>query len=158
MRSPFSTPARFSTLAKRETSRCNWPYVKVRCSPGSPSQVMAALLRRHVERCRSRQLYAALIFPPTNHSACGGSHFKTVSHFLNQCSSDSAMRAQKASDASDASRLSASNSSRDLTCACAANSGGGGKTRSSWSTDSMLVVAEDIPRETSPSNSLIADG
>src|SRR5215207_2567564 len=105
---------------------------------------MAALLRRHVCKCRSRQLYEALIFPPPNHSACGASHFKTVSHFLNQCSSDSAIRAQKASGASDASRRSASNSSRDFTCARAVNSGGGGNTRSSWSTDSMLVVAEDI--------------
>src|ERR1051325_6116799 len=110
--------------------------------------MMAALLRRPGERCRSRHLYETLVRPPTNHSACGASHFSTVSHFRNQCSSRSAMRAQKASGASDASRLSASNSSSDLTCARAANSGGGGKTRSSCKTDSMLVVAEDITRET----------
>src|SRR5687768_4485835 len=84
-----------------------------------------------------------LSLPPTNHSACGGSHLRTVSHFLNQCSSSSAIRAQNASGASDASRLSASSSSA-LTRARAANSSGGGKTRSSWRTDSMLDVDEDI--------------
>src|SRR5215212_5255431 len=85
-----------------------------------------------------------LIRPPTNHSACGGSHFRTVSHFLNQCSSDSAILAQNASGDSLASRLKASNSSGDLTCASAENSSGGGKTLSSCSTDSMFDVEEDI--------------
>src|ERR1051325_1771756 len=95
--------------------------------------------------------------PPTNHCACGGSHLSTVSHFLNQCSSDSAMRAQNCSGDSLASRLSASRSSSDLTCARSANAGGGGKTRSSCRTDSMLVVAEDITLET-PSDKLLRYG
>src|SRR4051794_16427115 len=84
-----------------------------------------------------------LIRPPTNHSACGGSHFKTESHFLNQCNSPSAILAQKLSGDSLASRLRASNSSAD-TLARAANSSGGGKTLSSCSTDSMFDVEEDI--------------
>src|SRR5207244_13127181 len=85
-----------------------------------------------------------LILPPANHSACGGSHLKTVSHFLNQCSSLSASRAQKLSGSALASARKASSSAIDLMCALAANSSGGGKTRSSCWKDSMLVVADDM--------------
>src|SRR5215218_994466 len=53
------------------------------------------------------------------------------------------MRAQNASGDSLASRLKASNSSA-VTFARAANSSGGGNTLFSFSTDSMLVVEEDI--------------
>src|SRR5215213_3804917 len=105
--------------------------------------MMAALLRRHVVRWRSRQLYETLVFPPTNHFACGSSHSSSVSQRLNQCSS-SAIRAQKSSGESWASARNCSSSSCDLMCAWRLNSAGGGKTRSSCSTDSMLVVAEDI--------------
>src|SRR5678815_418448 len=84
-----------------------------------------------------------LILPPPNHSACGGSHFKTVSHFLNQCSS-SAMRAQNDSGSAAASTRSRSSSSIDLTCACSENEWGGGKIRSSCNTDSMFVVTLDM--------------
>ena len=49
----------------------------MRRSPGSPSQMIAALLRRAVRMWRSRQLTLALIFPPTNHFACGGFHSST---------------------------------------------------------------------------------
>jgi hypothetical protein len=68
----------------------------------------------------------------------------TASHFLNQCNSSSASRAQKASGDASASRRSASYSASDLTRARSAKCAGGGKTRSSCSTDSMLVVVEDM--------------
>src|SRR5215217_6535667 len=84
-----------------------------------------------------------LIFPPPNHSACGGSHFNTVSHSLNQCSS-SAMRAQNDSGSAAASARSRSSSSIDLTCACSENDCGGGKIRFSCNTDSMFVVTLDM--------------
>src|SRR6266850_1858077 len=86
-----------------------------------------------------------LILPPPNHSACGGSHFNTSSHRLNQ-SNSSAIRAQKTSGESCASCLSRSNSSSDRICALLENSAGGVKTRFSLKTDSMLLVAEDIYR------------
>src|ERR1044071_843355 len=104
----------------------------------------AALLRLHVERCRSKQLYEILILPPPNHSACGGSHFSTVSHFLNQCSS-SAIRAQKDSGSAFASARSFSSSAIDLICACCEKPSGGGNTRSSCSTDSIFDVTVDMP-------------
>src|SRR6185369_7632479 len=102
----------------------------------------AALLRLQVVRCRSKQLSEMLILPPPNHSACGGFHLSTVSHFLNQCSS-SAMRAQNASGFDVASARRFSSSSSDLICACFENDSGGGKTRSSMSTESMLLVTVD---------------
>ena len=68
----------------------------MRTSPGSPSQMMAALFLRQVWTWRSRQLYERLILPPTNHFAHGQSHSSTLSHGLNQCSSR-AMSAQKPS-------------------------------------------------------------
>ena len=46
--------------------------MSVRRSPGSPSQMIAALLRRGPRTWRSRQLTLALSLPPTNHFACGG--------------------------------------------------------------------------------------
>src|SRR5947209_12152182 len=111
--------------------------------------MIAALLRRQVVRCLSRQLCETLIRPPTNHSACGGSQRRTASHFLNHSSSPSARRPQNSSGESCASRLRASNSSIDLTSARSENSAGGGKTRSSCRTDSMLVGTEDMTEHTS---------
>src|SRR6185369_9541378 len=84
-----------------------------------------------------------LILPPPNHSACGGSHFKTVSHFLNQCSS-SAMRAQNASGSAAASARRRSSSSIYLMCACSEKDCGGGKIRASCNTDSMFVLTLDM--------------
>ena len=49
----------------------------MRRSPGSPSQMSAALLRRGPRTWRSRQLTLALIWPPTNHFACGGCQSST---------------------------------------------------------------------------------
>src|SRR6476620_5660525 len=39
--------------------------------------MMAALFRRGLRRCRSRQLTETLSFPPTNHFACGGFQSRT---------------------------------------------------------------------------------
>src|SRR2546427_19621 len=113
-------------------------------SPGSPSHISAALSRREVPRCRSRQLSEMLILPPTNHCACGGFHFKTVSHFRNQCNSLSAKRAQNSSGSALASARNASSSAIDLICACSANALAGGKTRASCCSHSMLAVTDDI--------------
>ncbi len=55
-RSPFLTPSDFSALAQRLTSRSSIPKVSTRESPGSPSQIIAALLRLADLACRSTQL------------------------------------------------------------------------------------------------------
>src|SRR3989339_1673940 len=86
-RSPFLTPRPLSALANLLTSRYRSQYVRVLLSPGSPSHISAALFRRPFFTCRSRQLYEALILPPTNHLAKGGFHSRTLSHFSNQSSS-----------------------------------------------------------------------
>ena len=52
----------------------------MRRSPGSPSQMIAALLRRAVRTCRSRQLTLTLSWPPTNHFAYGGCQSSTRVH------------------------------------------------------------------------------
>src|ERR1700748_3551046 len=100
--------------------------------------MIAALFFRCVDKCRSRQLYEMLIFPPTNHFANGGLfQSSSVSHFLNHVSSD-AIRGQNVSgDASD-SLYSASYSAIVLMCACFVNSAGGGKRRRSVRMDSMF--------------------
>src|SRR6185369_79600 len=85
-----------------------------------------------------------LILPPPNHSACGGSHFSTVSHVLNQCNSSSARRAQNASGSADASARRRSSSAIDLMCARSEKDSDGGKIRCSCSTDSMFVVTLDM--------------
>src|SRR6185369_6680937 len=85
-----------------------------------------------------------LILPPPNHSACGGSHFSTVSHVLNQFNSSSASRAQKASGSAAASARRRSSSAIDLMCARSENDAGGGKIRCSRRIDSMFVVTLDM--------------
>ena len=50
----------------------------MRRSPGSPSQMIAALLRRGPRTWRSTQLTLALSVPPTNHFACGGFQSSTL--------------------------------------------------------------------------------
>src|SRR5258708_34747028 len=89
MPSDFSTFANFWTLTYWDL------YVSVRRSPGSPSQIRAALFRRDVSMWRSTQLTETFIFPPMNHFAWGGVHSSTVSPFLNH-SSSSACDAPKA--------------------------------------------------------------
>src|SRR2546430_4276765 len=58
-------------MIRRPPRSTLFPYTTLfrsRSSPGSPSQISAALLRRQVDRWRSRQLCEILILPPTNHS------------------------------------------------------------------------------------------
>src|SRR5689334_352926 len=85
-----------------------------------------------------------LILPPPNHSACGGSHFSTVSHVLNHCNSVSAMRAQKASGSAAASARRRSSSAIEVMCARCEKDSGGGKIRCSCRTDSMFEVTLDM--------------
>ena len=59
----------------------------MRRSPGSPSQMIAALLRRAPRTWRSTQLTLAFSVPPTNHFACGGFHSSTRVHGVNHSSS-----------------------------------------------------------------------
>src|ERR1051325_6558483 len=87
MRSPRFTPSFLSTLANLFTSRQTSRYVSTRSSPGSPSQMIAALLPRPFERCRSMQLYDAFSLPPINHFAHGVSHSRTFFQGLNHSSS-----------------------------------------------------------------------
>ena len=49
----------------------------MRISPGSPSQIERGLVAARRATWRSRQLYEALSFPPTNHFAYGGFHSST---------------------------------------------------------------------------------
>src|SRR5438046_9689961 len=88
-RSPFLILLRFSTFAKRQTSRCSCWYVRVRLSPGSPSQIIAALFPRKPSglRCRSRQFSEMFSFPPTNHFAKGAFLYRTFFHLAIQTSS-----------------------------------------------------------------------
>src|SRR5208282_6285754 len=108
----------------------------MRESPGSPSQMNATLLRRPSVRCRSRQLYAALSLPPTNHFANGKFHSRTLSYGLNHESS-SPHSPQNFSGSCSARRQIASYSSRLLIDARRENSAGGGNFRASLSTDSI---------------------
>src|SRR5262249_11678930 len=143
-RSPGRTPCALRTLANLHTSRCSIWYVSTRQSPGSPSQTMAALLRRGPARWRSRQLTLALMRPPSNQRACGSFQVSTLSQRLNQAS-DSACSAQKPSGSSSARFQSCSYAATLPTCALAANSAGGGKVRVSFSTLVMCDGAgEDI--------------
>src|SRR3954471_13312369 len=87
--------------------------------------MMAALLRRHVVRWRSRQLYETFVFAPRNHFANGAfdqSH--TCVHFLNQCRW-SASSAQNLSGSFAAAAYSSSYCCIDLIAACSLNLVGG---------------------------------
>src|SRR5580704_9469658 len=98
---------------------------------------MAALFLRQVSRCRSRQLYDALILPPTNHLVLGIVPSRTLSHLRNQWRL-AAISPQKPAGSSFARFQSLLYSSSLLMLASAANSAGGGKTRNSCRTLSML--------------------
>src|ERR1700716_2958854 len=94
-RSPLTTPRDFRAFANRFTSRSSIPNVNTRESPGSPSQIMAALFRRAECACRSTQLYVTFSFAPTNHLAHGAFHSRTFCHGANQsrCFASSAQQA-----------------------------------------------------------------
>jgi hypothetical protein len=89
-------PSSTSAFAALHTSRCSWPYVSTRESPGSPSQISAALFLRQVVTCRSRQLALAFSRPPTNHFASGSFQSSTCFHGSAHASS-LAISAQKPS-------------------------------------------------------------
>src|SRR5271163_2886071 len=120
----------FNPLAHLHTSSASIWYVSTRESPGSPSQISAALLRRGVSRWRSRQLYDALIVPPTNHFAFGKFHSSVLPNGLNQCRLR-AHSAQNPSGSVSARLYNAWYSSKFLTHALALNSAGGGNLRDS---------------------------
>src|SRR4051794_32678177 len=109
----------------------------MRLSPGSPSQTMAALLRRGPCKCRSRQFSATLSFPPTNHLANGGFHSRTFSHGCCHMSSR-ASRAQNFSGARIDSRYIRRYCSRLPIRAFFANERAGLKTRVSFRWDSIF--------------------
>src|SRR5918994_2492425 len=93
---------------------------------GSPTQWSATLSPLPASTWRSTQFTAALIVPPTNHLANGGSdQSRTWSHFRPQ-SSRSAASAQNASRSASARAYASS-----VTLAFAASSAGGSKRRSS---------------------------
>ena len=72
------------------------PYVSVRVSPGSPSQMIAALFARAPRAWRSTQFTEALSSPSENHFARGGFHSSTFVNGFDH-SSSRAHSAQKAS-------------------------------------------------------------
>src|SRR5271157_3612912 len=106
--------------------------------------MMAALFLRQDSRCRSRQLYDALILPPTNHLVLGIVPSSTLSHLRNQCRL-AAISPQKPAGSSLARFQSLLYSSSLLMLACAANSGGGGKMRASCRTLTMLSPGWPAP-------------
>src|SRR6266702_1484511 len=95
--------------------------------------MMAALFLRHVDRCRSMQLYDALILPPTNHFVSGISPSRTLSHLRNQCRW-LASSPQNPAGSSLALRHILSYSASLLMLAAAVNSRGGGNVRVSCKT------------------------
>src|ERR1700674_4482610 len=133
-RSPRFTPRPRSTLANRLTSRNRSQYVNVRRSPGSPSQISAALFRRAVRTWRSRQLTLALILPSTNHLANGGFHSSTRLHGADHSSS----RANDSQNASG-SRSAVSYTESSRTTARALNSADASTTRFSCKSASKFV-------------------
>ena len=69
------------TFANFRTSQYRSQYVSVRRSPGSPSQMMAALFRRgRTDVSIEAVLRDTLSCPPRNHLARGGCHSSTVFH------------------------------------------------------------------------------
>src|SRR4051812_39787629 len=93
-RSPFLSPRDFSTFANLQVSIWSWLYVSTRWSPGSPSQMSAALFLRQVVKWRSWQLTEAFVFPPMNHFANGAFHSKVFFQGLDQQSRVLAWSAQ----------------------------------------------------------------
>src|ERR1700760_1764411 len=143
-RSPFLMWFRFKTLANLQTSRCSCWYVKVTFSPGSPSQISAALFRVAPSRCRSRQFSATFNFPPTNHFAKGSFQSRTFFHFVCQQRSSEAFSAQNFCGFLIDLRYSSRYSSKLEMCAAFAKALVGLKTRFSIRCDSMLLLIGGI--------------
>src|SRR3954469_22522485 len=100
---------------------------------------MMAVLSPIVFRCRSRQLYEAFSSPSWNQRKNGAFDSSSVLvKGLDHSSVSRARRAQKPSKSFSASATSLRYASMPEMFACLTNSGDGGKTRDSLSTDSML--------------------
>ena len=127
----------------RPTSRQRSWYVRTRRSPGSPSQTIAARFRRGPLACRSRQFTDALIRPPTNHRAKGGSQSRTRSQGRLQ-SRRPASAAQKASGSASA----VSYTRRSATTARPRNASGGGYC--SFSRRRLSIVAPETTSAAPP--------
>src|SRR3954451_11394766 len=93
-RSPFWTPRPRNTAANATTFCNSSAYVQLTDSPGSLSQMMAALSLLAVFRWRSKQLSLALSSAPTNHLECGSSHSHSADHGLRNTKSE-VSRSQK---------------------------------------------------------------
>src|SRR5882672_10711288 len=107
---------------------------------------MIAVLSPCVFRCRSRQLYDAFSSPSWNHLKNGA--FDSSSTRVNglcQSTCSFASRPQKPSKSRSASSHSAWKAAAPDTLACLTNSGEGGNSRSSCSTDSMVAEAIGKP-------------
>src|SRR5438105_4184810 len=100
--------------------------------------MIAALLRRQLVRCRSRQLYARLIWPPMNHFANGSFHSQTFFHGLNQWSSLE-NRAQNFWGCFSDSAWSFLYVAADLMCACFTNAAAGLNFLPSFCSETMSV-------------------
>jgi hypothetical protein len=105
---------------------------------------MAALLRRSVVRCRSRQLYERLVVPPTNHFVAGASPAITCCGGANQWRAW-AISAQKASGSWMLFSYSARYCSMERMWAWVENSSSGAKTRDSFIRLSMDVLMAMVP-------------
>src|SRR6185436_18293760 len=143
--SPFLTPCRRSAEANWFTSRQRSRYVSTRLSPGSPSQMMAALFLRGPSTCRSRQLSERLSLPPINHFAYGSFQSSVFFHgFIHRsclaCFSQNRTESRAASLETDG----------DLTRAFFTKSFGGGNFlpsfRSAWIGSACPALAIRAPR------------
>src|SRR3954464_16093457 len=120
-RSPFCTPRPRNTAANATTFCDSSAYVQLTDSPGSLSQMMAALSLLAVFKWRSRQLSLALSSAPTNHLECGNCHSHSVDHGLRKTRSEVSRR-QKVSGDSMLSLYSSSYFARDAMRASCTNS------------------------------------
>src|SRR5689334_12930804 len=102
--------------------------------------MIAALLRRGVVRCRSKQFSERFSFPPMNHFANGGFHSTTFRQRFRHTSS-LASRAQNLSGELIDSRYIRRYCSSDLIRAFCANAFEGLKTRFSFKCDSILRLS-----------------
>src|SRR5882724_11827652 len=109
-------------------------------SPGSLSQMIAALSLVAVFRWRSRQLSVALSCAPTNHLEWGSSHSRSADQGLRNTSSE-VSRFQNVSGDSMLSLYSVSYCARDEIRAWAENSGLGSKVRFSAEYVSMAFCS-----------------
>src|SRR5262245_26325 len=111
----------------------------------------AALFRRGVARCASRQLYETFVCPPTNHLANGSFHSSTFVNGANQCSSLLASSPQNFSGLALAAAYSSSYFLASISVRLT-NSAVGGNLRSSCITVSIcpLLMPPPFVEQASP--------